>query len=93
MSERENTWVARFVDGPLADGDYERHFSVGPPWVDMWLIPTSISSLPWTIVHGDGFPPGRDIPPWLGQVHYRIVSVVDVNDAETIASYELVSDE
>jgi hypothetical protein len=81
-------WTATFADGPLGDDNQDRHFVVGPPWPDMWLIESPVRALRWLIVGGTGFPP-RD-PPWPGQVHYTLHGV-HVEHGEQIAVYQQVA--
>ncbi|MGD0386392.1 MAG: hypothetical protein ABSB73_09680 [Solirubrobacteraceae bacterium] len=77
-------WTATFADGPAAGDNHNRQFTVGPPWLDIWLIPTPFTSLAWAIVGGPGFPPNE--PPWPGQAHYTL-RAIRTEHGEQIAVY------
>jgi hypothetical protein len=93
-------WIATFRDGPLADHEHDRVFSVGPIWRSIVLVqlprdphqPMNPWHNRWTIVAGDGI--GElDTPrvPWEGEVSYRLADVIPMAgmDGEPVAYYEV----
>lgn len=86
-------WIATFDDGPLAAVGQEHVFVVGEPWAEIAFAPMPASAMQprhWIIVDGTGLAPrDESVPPWPGQVTYRLerVEVGAGAEGDAIAVY------
>jgi hypothetical protein len=87
MRPTNNSWVARFRNGPC-EGHRDRRFAVAPMWPEMVLMPDPRPDFKdYVLVGGNGLEPD---PPWPGQIRYRLADV-DSEADELVGLYELAA--